>query len=361
MLPFGAGIWGVSPELSAASVVIDRPGPVLLDPGRDYWVTNASAQLVLPDWADRLITIRNKTGGNLDVTSRSRPLDIGGMTGRIANNATGQAIATTTRWLTTGLTFPAVSQAFAYTGSNQSYVVPNAIGAVLRLSAVGAGGGGSNQSVGGGGGSVLALFDIAAATNLAAGQIAVGTTIAIVVGQQGGYGALTARFGGGGRAGSSVDGSGAGYSGLFLESVSLANAIAIGGGGGGGATGSSSYFGGQGGGTTGGGTAFPGGGGTQSAGGVGYASANSGSALTGGNGLSSAYAGGGGGYYGGGTGSGGGGGSGFLRAGAKAGSTLTAGSGQTAATVAGITGAGQGGALSGNGQHGAVLVEVVAA
>lgn len=102
MLPFGVP-WGVNPDRSAASVVIDRPDLVPLEPGRDYWVTNASAQLVLPDWADRPITIRNKTGAAMVVTSRSRPFDFGGTSGRLVANGMGQVISTRDSWLTTGL------------------------------------------------------------------------------------------------------------------------------------------------------------------------------------------------------------------------------------------------------------------
>ena len=118
-----------------------------------------------------------------------------------------------------------------------------------------------------------------------------------------------------------VGAGGGGYTGLFLGSVSQANAIIIAGGGGGGAN--DPAVGGAGGGTTGGnsGNAGPRGGfgGTQSAGGSGGGS--SGSALAGGSGSTSGGAAGGGGYFGGGGGTpfniccddgAGGGGSGYI-------------------------------------------------
>ena len=124
---------------------------------------------------------------------------------------------------------------------------------------------------------------------------------------------------GGGTRGSSGRGGGGGYSGLFLGSITHANAIIIAGGGGG-STGDPGR-GGAGGGTEGaagsnGGRA--GGGGSQTAGGVGRGGNESGSELQGGNANSAAA--GGGGYYGGGAGQpsgtisdgAGGGGSGYI-------------------------------------------------
>jgi hypothetical protein len=102
MLPFGAGIWGLNPELSAGPLVIDRADLVLLEPGRDYWVTNSGARLVLPEWSDRVITVRNKTTAAIVVTSRSRPFDFGGQDAQLAAGATGQFLASDDRWLTTG-------------------------------------------------------------------------------------------------------------------------------------------------------------------------------------------------------------------------------------------------------------------
>ena len=115
---------------------------------------------------------------------------------------------------------------------------------------------------------------------------------------------------------------GGGYTGLFLSSVSQANALLIAGGGGaGGDTQFDSSFG-TGGGLTGGGFVDgnqSGTGGTQTAGGTKstYSNATAGSALRGGtaaNGTTASMGGGGGGYFGGGGGNvgGGGGGSGFV-------------------------------------------------
>ena len=124
---------------------------------------------------------------------------------------------------------------------------------------------------------------------------------------------------GGGTAGSSGRGGGGGYTGLFLGSITHANAIIIAGGGGG-STGDVGY-GGAGGGTEGdagsnGGRA--GLGGTQNGGGSGKGSSGSGSELQGGIGINAGA--GGGGYYGGGGGNpsgtisdgAGGGGSGYI-------------------------------------------------
>ena len=124
---------------------------------------------------------------------------------------------------------------------------------------------------------------------------------------------------GGGTAGSSGRGGGGGYTGLFLGSITHANAIIIAGGGGG-STGDVGY-GGAGGGTEGdagsnGGRA--GLGGSQNGGGAGKGSSGSGSELQGGIGINAGA--GGGGYYGGGGGNpsgtisdgAGGGGSGYI-------------------------------------------------
>ena len=124
---------------------------------------------------------------------------------------------------------------------------------------------------------------------------------------------------GGGTAGESGRGGGGGYSGLFLGSVTHANAIIIAGGGGG-STGDPAR-GGDGGGTQGDAGSNgdrAGGGGTQTAGGEGKGDSGSGSELQGGIGSSAGA--GGGGYYGGGGGNpsgtisdgAGGGGSGYI-------------------------------------------------
>lgn len=165
------------------------------------------------------------------------------------------------------------------------------------LRALGAGGGTSNQrSVAGGAGG------------LSTGKFTFkkGTTYKLVVGGAGGTGGAGSNGGGAGsQLGSGGGGGGGGYTGLFVGSISQANAVIIAGGGGGGSN--DPAGGGAGGGLTGaGGGNAPGRGGeggTQSAGG-GAGSVSStgtaGSALQGGPGAG----GGGGGYFGGGGGGG---------------------------------------------------------
>jgi hypothetical protein len=186
-----------------------------------------------------------------------------------------------------------------------------------NLRALGAGGGNSNQrSVAGGAGG------------LSTGQFTFleGTTYKLVVGGAG-VGGGDGNAGGSGGGGSSVIGSGGGgggggYTGLFVGSITQANAVIIAGGGGGGSN--DPAGGGAGGGLTGGnGGNAPGRGGeggTQSAGGAGgsvQTNGTAGSALQGGPGAGA----GGGGYFGGGGGGGnngccadgaGGGGSGYI-------------------------------------------------
>lgn len=196
---------------------------------------------------------------------------------------------------------------FSYTGADQTLTVPAGVTSI-SVDLRGAGGGNTgNAGVGGTGGKTVGTLAVTA-----------GQVYKIVVGQAG---KLTtgSSYGGGGyyTAGNGNGGGGGGYTGIFLTSVSQANAKAIAGAGGGGAYGGAS--GGSGGGSTGGNSSGgdgTGAGGTQSAGGSGY---SSGSALqggtAGGNGNGGA---GGGGYYGGGGGAeassdyGGGGGSGYI-------------------------------------------------
>lgn len=202
----------------------------------------------------------------------------------------------------------------------------------------GAGGGSSDSADSGGRGGYAEGFI----------WLQAGTTYKVVVGGPGqtgfsSLGVAGGNPGGGGlcgrtAAGGVQRGSGGGYSGIFVDTETLANSLLIAGGGGGGAN-PANAGGGNGGGTTGGTGPTPlngaaGGGGTQTAGGTApcnllgcstYAAGNTaGSALTGGKGataLTTNYsgAGGGGGYYGGGGGSGnnaaggnGGGGSGYI-------------------------------------------------
>ena len=224
---------------------------------------------------------------------------------------------------------------YTYTGVNQSFVVPVGVNWIfVKLWGAGGGagraGGWSYGSDGGGGGHVRGLFPVTPAS-----------TIIVVVGRGGTLvNGTTQSYGGGGTNGNTADptygGHGGGYCGVFVSSVSQANALAIAGGGGGG--GSSRIWtgniGGAGGGLVGQRGASPydakftagGNAGTQSAGGAatsGYTNNGSaGSALQGGSGATNTYGGGGGGgYFGGGGGGysesntmgGGGGGSGFVK------------------------------------------------
>lgn len=209
---------------------------------------------------------------------------------------------------------------------------------------------------GGGGGYTTATVEFQAGTTyiLQIGEKGSATAVASVAG-------ATYEAGGIGNTNSYGGTEGGGYSGIFVTSVSQANALLIAGGGGGG--GDSSYSGGVSGGAGGGisgGNAGSAGtqggyGGTQSAGGAPsqYNNATAGSALTGGLGQQtyathSSQGGGGGGYYGGGGGNvaGGGGGSGFVSTNSAVtnGVTIT-GSGGTPANSSSSdrNGSGQGG------------------
>ena len=198
---------------------------------------------------------------------------------------------------------------------------------IARVNAAGAGGGGSSTRsiVGSRGGSSNGTFTFVK-----------GQEYKLVIGSGGDI--TTAGLPGGGSGGSGRGGGG-GYTGLFVGSVSHANAIIIGGGGGG-STGDPAV-GGAGGGEEGdagsnGGRA--GSGGTQTAGGFGKGASGSGSELQGGNGSNAGA--GGGGYYGG----GGGNPSGPISDGAGGG-----GSGYIGGVTNGATGTGSGGAASGDG------------
>lgn len=261
-------------------------------------------------------------------------------------------------------------QTFSYSGSMQSFTVPAGVTSMdVRL--WGAGGGGNawqNPAVSGGGGGFTS------------GKLAVspGEALSITVGQGGQYG-QTGIFGGGGNAGSTVDGGapGGGLSAVATGTpLSTANVLLVAGGGGGGAAGffGDTSHGGPGGGSNGaaGGAVYGGGtlagGGTQTAGGVGGTGSHDGSSATAGslfqgglggqlNGVPYSGGGGGGGYYGGGGGAdwaGGGGGSGYCASSGVSACSTTAGSGLTPAGTsdpqyqAGI-GAGVTGAAGGNG------------
>lgn len=204
---------------------------------------------------------------------------------------------------------------FNYTGSQQSWLVPNGI-TKIRIDLVGAQGGGTN---GGRGAKVTAEL-----------AVNTGTTLIIVVGGQPNN--ANAVYGGGGAGGSNAATTtrngfaGGGLTGIYLSSVSQVNALAIAGGGGGN-SGLNGKLGGAAGapnGSNGGQGNFSGSqeggrGATQSAGGARGVSVDpattistAGTALNGGRGGSinssswTAGGGGGGGYFGGGGGAGGG-------------------------------------------------------
>lgn len=229
---------------------------------------------------------------------------------------------------------------YNYTGGAQTYTVPAGVTSinVWIWGAGGAGGdrtGGGNAGAGGSGAFVKGTL-----------AVTPGQTLQIVVGGGGTYsttnGTHPGGYGGGGTAYQNA-GSGGGYSGIFLTTITFANARAVAGGGGGGGYGRERNFGGGGGatsGSAGGGldvTHTGGGGGTLAAGGAagagtGTTSGTIGNQLlggTGGNAGAGTYggAGGGGGYYGGGGGysSNQGGGAGTWGSGGGGGSSYIAG------------------------------------
>jgi len=248
---------------------------------------------------------------------------------------------------------PGFSYTFSYiTPANLQYYTITTSGTIVANFVLnGAGGGGgsyangsvTNPTIGGNGGQTIGTYTLVS-----------GTTYYLLVGAGGAFvkdygGQPAVGAGGGGNVGTSgFGGQGGGYTGLFSNSISQANAIMMAGGGGGGSweVNPSTPSGGAGGGLSGtngaNGTPNPapapttigGGGGTQTAGGSGSAS-NPGLALQGGSSGGSdtnGGGGGGGGYYGGGggsgdgNGSGGGGGSGYLSPSVVSGTT-TAGAG----------------------------------
>jgi len=173
-----------------------------------------------------------------------------------------------------------------------------------------------------------------------------GSTYILRVGGAGATGTAPANAYGAGNGGGVFSvgsaGSGGGYTGIFLSSVTQGNAVLMAGGGGGGASDRGDGLGGRAG-TAGGGTTgqisgdLNAGSGTQSAGGArGGGAGGAGSALQGGNGAGGG-AGGGGGYYGGGGGGthgdggyGGGGGSGYTNPSIVTSATLYTGNNATA-------------------------------
>jgi len=199
------------------------------------------------------------------------------------------------------------------------------------LTASGAGGGRSieRSASGGTGGRSIGSFTFIAGTEY---KLRIGGA-----GVNGGAGGFSG--GGNGGGGSGLGGGGGGFTGLFLGSISQANAIIIAGGGGGGSN--DPAGGGAGGGTSGGNSGNccdrGGSGGTQSSGGAGGSGGSGGSALQGGSGS----AGGGGGYFGGGGGTpanvccadgAGGGGSGYIHPTLLSNASMTAGAGSATET-----------------------------
>jgi len=299
-------------------------------------------------------------------------------TGTNAHNATlaanlrGYLIFSSGNWRNVGFSAGAFvasgSAVFAYTGSNQNWLVPAAVTTATALIWAGGGGGGP---VGGGGGGGGAGFVQATFTTTP------GETLTMLVGQGGQHwgtaqtGNSASAFGGGGRAnqrgtGTSFFGAGGGRSGILRAAVELLTAGA-GGGGGYGGFGAGGFGGGSSGGV-GSSASDGGGGGTQSVGGAASnlygGSATAGSLYAGGNASTTGTlfaadggCGGGSGFYGGGgtDSNAGGGGSSFTGAGTTAASTI-AGSGPVAANnthpsyAAGVGNGGAGGANGGNGR-----------
>ena len=267
---------------------------------------------------------------------------------------------------------------FSYTGSDQSFLTPNAATvATVKLWGAG-GGGGGNESQGAGGGYITGTI------------LNPVSSYSVIVGQGGVNNGTTTTYGGGGAGGgassggSGFAGSGGGRSALRISSTEIMTAGAGGGGAGQewGWSGAGLIFGsgGPGGGATGLATVaascsgnFPHGlGGTQSAGGAAgigsCGNTTAGSQFTGGNGGNCDHRGGGGGagYYGGGGGNvcsisqdgGGGGGSSFALATINS-VTNTAGNQRNAANNSDsdyAAGIGVGGNTGANGGNGRVVV-----
>jgi CshA-type fibril repeat protein len=224
---------------------------------------------------------------------------------------------------------------YYFTGSNQTWTVPNGV-TTIELHLVGAGGGGSSRAAGGAGGG----------GGYAAGSYAVtsGQQFTVIVGEGGGgvLGSVSSGcyytpspFGGGGKGGSCFGGGqpssyAAGGGRTAIRLLGSADDIATAAGGGGGGYGT---IGGAAGGTNGSaGGVNGGGGGTPTAGGTGGISGNSfpglaGSKYTGGNSRDEGGGGGGGWWGGGGGGDNGGGGGGSSYVGLLTNGSTTAGSG----------------------------------
>ncbi|WP_368670709.1 glycine-rich protein [Limnothrix sp. PR1529] len=324
--------------------------------------------LTLPSSISGAHRIANRSGAAITVQTQGGALIDGFATSAtIASNTEAVIVADSGVWRSVNATVLIASQTFSYTGANQTFTVPNAIGARLFFYGIGAGGGGGSAP-GGGGGAICLVLEIAASTDLANGRIAQGATLVIVVGQGGVFNDTSATYGGGGPSGAGGAGSGGGLTGLFLSSFTFPNALGVAGAGGGAAN-AVGRIGGAGGGITGENSTgdIPGTGGTQSAGGT-SGSGSGGTAagqLSGASATGTSYAGGGSGYYGGGAGLGGAGGSGYRLPAGLAGSVFYSGSGQTSAALyfpaVFNSSVGRGGNASSNGSNGAARIEVIPA
>ena len=295
--------------------------------------TQPTGQLVsVEDTATYTIAAQKTPGGgavNYQWQLNGNDLSDGTTTRTVIDGGTAKIAITSDAGDDTEIDFSQVSSYDSFV-TGRTYTLTADANVTTKLFATGAGGGQSNQrSVSGGrGGSAEGTFTFVKDQEY---KLRIGAT--------GGFGAGT-----GGQGGTGGGGSGGGYTGLFVGSVSQANAVIIAGGGGGGSN--DPATGGAGGGLNGqkGGNApgRGGTGGTQSAGGAaGSVSTNgtAGSALQGGPGA----AGGGGGYFGGG---GGGGHNGCCADGAGGGGSSYIGGVTDGSTTTGTGGAANGGSGS---------------
>jgi hypothetical protein len=328
------------------------------DPNQPDWaihVNDGKLSFIRSPWEDKNLVIDNKGNVGIGTDTPTAKLHVAGSMDVSDVIVSGFIRAPKYRTIVLGYEFESdgdimtpsrageyEKKIFGYTGVKQDLMIPEGI-AYIFVKLWGAGGGASlstnnwrNQAAGGGGGHTRALFPVVPGENL------------IVVVGRGGTSAngTTQSYGGGGTNGRGSDtnrfsGHGGGYCGIFRNSVSQQNALAIAGGGGGGGSSpqGSGSVGGAGGGLAGEAGYSPyendnqyrlnGGGGTQWRGGTAseyrqradLSPGTSGSSLQGGSGASVTYGGGGGGgYFGGGGGgfeesnamAGGGGGSGFI-------------------------------------------------